>query len=129
MRADHLKLGANAESTAARYLVQQGLKLRACNYRSRWGEIDLVMNDGDTVVFVEVRYRSRNDFGSAAETIDYYKQRRITRTAQCYSQEHGLHDEVSMRFDAVLIENYAQHMAHNNAKIRWLKDAFDACLD
>ena len=129
MLARHLKLGANAESAAARYLIKQGLKLKARNYRSRWGEIDLIMNDGDAVVFVEVRYRSRGDFGCAAETIDHRKQRRIARTALYYSQEHDLHDEVAMRFDVVLIENHDKHTTRNNAKIDWIKDAFNACLD
>ncbi|PCH61194.1 MAG: YraN family protein [Gammaproteobacteria bacterium] len=129
LRAHHLKLGADAESDAARYLIKQGLKLKTRNYRSRWGEIDIIMNDGDVLVFVEVRYRSRNDFGSAAETIDHRKQQRIARTAFCYNQENNLHDDVAMRFDVVLIENYDKHASHNNAKIDWIKNAFDACLD
>jgi len=120
-RAHHLQLGADAESMAADYLTKQGLKPKAQNYRSRWGEIDLIMTEGETLVFIEVRYRSRSDFGCAADTIDQRKQQRITRTALCY------HD-VAMRFDVVLIENDSKHLSHNNAKIYWIKDAFDACL-
>ncbi len=128
-RAHHLQLGADAESMAADYLTKQGLKPKAQNYRSRWGEIDLIMTEGETLVFIEVRYRSRSDFGCAADTINQRKQQRITRTALCYNQENNLHDDVAMRFDVVLIENDSKHSSHNNAKIDWIKDAFDACLD
>lgn len=123
------KLGNDAETTAANYLSTQGLLLKTRNYRSRWGEIDLIMSDGNNLVFVEVRYRSRNDFGHATETIDRKKQQRITRTALCYAQENALLDAINMRFDVVSIENSNKHTTHNSAKIEWIKDAFDAQLD
>ncbi|MBN4078730.1 YraN family protein [Gammaproteobacteria bacterium AH-315-C21] len=128
-RAERLKLGAEAESLAMHYLTARGLKLKTQNYRSRWGEIDLIMDDDKTLVFVEVRYRSRSDFGSAADSIDQRKQQRIARTALSYAQEHSLHNDIAMRFDVVLIENDDKHTHHNNAKIDWIKDAFDADID
>ena len=76
--------GALAEQHAARYLQQQGLKPVAQNYRSRFGEIDLIMQDGATLVFVEVRLRRSANFGGAAASIDARKQQRIIRTAQQY---------------------------------------------
>ena len=107
--------GAQAEQHAARYLQQQGLKPVAQNYRSRFGEIDLIMQDGATLVFVEVRLRRSANFGGAAASIDAHKQRRIIRTAQQYLA--GLAHIPPCRFDAVLMDA---------SGVQWLKNAFEA---
>ncbi|MGD2112733.1 MAG: YraN family protein, partial [Gammaproteobacteria bacterium] len=62
--------GRNAEQQARQYLQAHGLRVLQCNYHSRHGEIDLVMQDGDSVVFVEVRYRRQPRYGTAAESVD-----------------------------------------------------------
>jgi len=110
--------GLLAEQHAARYLQQQGLQLLAQNYRCRAGEIDLVMQDGDTLVFVEVRLRSNPAFGGAAASIDNRKQQRIIRTAQHYLGT--LPRAPRCRFDAVLMED------PQDARLQWLKNAFEA---
>jgi putative endonuclease len=110
--------GAEAEQWAARFLQQQGLKLLAQNYRSRYGEIDLIMQDQDTLVFVEVRQRGNPHFGGAAGSIDHHKQQRLISTAHCYLTR--LHTTPPCRFDAVLMED-AQ-----GRNVQWLKNAFDA---
>ena len=110
--------GALAEQWAANYLQKQGLKLIERNYRSRFGEIDLIMQDDATLVFVEVRLRRNNDFGGAAASIDIHKQRRIIRTSQQYLS--GLAQTPACRFDAVLFGGAQGHDA------QWLKNAFDA---
>ncbi len=107
--------GAQAEQRAAQYLQRQGLKPVAQNYRSRFGEIDLVMQDGATLVFIEVRLRRNASFGGAAASIDAHKQRRIIRTAQQYLA--GLAQTPPCRFDAVLIDGDG---------VRWLRNAFEA---
>jgi len=107
--------GAQAEQQAALYLQQQGLKLVARNYRGRFGEIDLILQDGATLVFVEVRLRRNDDFGGAAASIDTRKQQRIARTAQQYLA--GLAHIPACRFDVVLMDNHG---------MQWLKNAFDA---
>ena len=107
--------GAQAEQQAAHYLRQQGLKPVAQNYRSRFGEIDLIMQDGATLVFVEVRLRRSANFGGAAASIDVHKQRRIIRTAQQYLA--GLAHIPPCRFDAVLMDD---------SGVQWLKNAFEA---
>lgn len=109
--------GAAAEQLAAAYLQRQGLKLLASNYRSRFGEIDLVMRDGPHTVFVEVRLRSHNGFGGAAASITHTKQQKLIRTAEHYLMEHGT---TPCRFDAVLLDGLAPD------KITWLKNAFEA---
>jgi putative endonuclease len=110
--------GAQAERWAAQYLQRQGLKLVEQNYRSRYGEIDLIMQDGATLVFVEVRLRRNADFGGAAASIDARKQQRIIRTAQQYlaARTHT----PPCRFDAVLMDD-AQ-----GKQLQWLRNAFDA---
>ena len=110
--------GAQAERWAARYLRQQGLKPVAENYRSRFGEIDLIMQDGAELVFVEVRLRRNADFGGAAASIDTRKQQRITRTAQQYLA--CLAHIPPCRFDAVLMDD-AQ-----GVNAQWLKNAFES---
>ena len=107
--------GAQAEQRAAQYLQQQGLKPVAQNYRSRFGEVDLVMQDGATLVFVEVRLRRNAGFGGAAASIDAHKQRRIVRTAQQYLA--GLAHVPPCRFDAVLVDDDG---------VQWLRNAFEA---
>lgn len=76
--------GETAELLAAQYLSNQGLKLLKRNYRCRHGEIDLILQDGDTLVFAEVRLRSHNHYGGAAASINAAKQKRLIRTAQHY---------------------------------------------
>jgi len=107
--------GAQAEQQAARYLQQQGLKPVAQNYRSRFGEIDLIMRDGATLVFVEVRLRRSANFGGAAASIDAHKQQRLIRTAQQYLA--GLAHIPPCRFDAVLMDD---------SGVQWLRNAFEA---
>lgn len=112
------KQGALAEQWAAQFLQKQGLKLLEQNYRGRFGEIDLIMQDGVTLVFVEVRLRKNADFGGAAASIDNRKQQRIIRTSQQYLS--GMAHIPACRFDAVLLGD----VQGNNAQ--WLKNAFDA---
>ena len=109
--------GLQAEQLAVQHLQQQGLKLVAQNYRSRFGEIDIIMQDKDVLVFVEVRLRRNGDFGGAAASIDTRKQQRIIHTAQQYLS--SLKSTPPCRFDAVLIDTESK-------KFEWLKNAFDA---
>ncbi len=109
------QLGDDAERAAERYLITHGLSLVERNFRTRFGEIDLIMKDGDTLVFIEVRLRKNDDFGGAAASIGAAKQRRIVAAAQQYIA--GLRHPPPCRFDAVLMVG---------TKIEWLKDAFGA---
>jgi len=108
--------GALAEQVAARYLQQQGLKLLQTNYRCRFGEIDLIMQDGETHVFAEVRLRSLSRFGGAAASIDARKQAKLIRTAQHYLA--ALKSNPPCRFDAILMQST------NANSIEWIKNAF-----
>lgn len=110
--------GAAAERWALRYLQQQGLRLVAQNYRSRFGEIDLIMQEGAVLVFIEVRLRRQNSFGGAAASIDHHKQQRLISTAQQYLSTQARIP--ACRFDALIMED-AQ-----GRNLQWIKNAFEA---
>jgi len=116
MRPTTSQRGNDAEQRACQYLQEQGLTLFDRNYRCRVGEIDLIMEDGDSLVFVEVRFRASNRFGSGAETVDLRKQRRIIHAAAHYLQTHSRQARRPMRFDVVFMES--------PQRIHWIKDAF-----
>ncbi len=109
--------GQQAERWTAQYLQEQGLQLVTQNYRGRFGEIDLIMRDGETLVFVEVRLRRNADFGGAAASIGAQKQQRLIRTAQQYLST--LSRTPPCRFDAVLLSDASER------DMQWLKNAFD----
>jgi len=110
--------GEAAERHALAYLMQQGLKLVETNYRSRFGEIDLIMRDGEVLVFAEVRMRKNNDFGGARASITVAKQTKLIKTANQYLAK--IARPPPCRFDAVLLGDA------NSGTIEWIKNAFDA---
>lgn len=106
--------GAAGEAAAAAYLMRRGLTVIGRNFRVRGGEIDLVCRDGSSVVFVEVRLRTRADYGGAAASITAAKQARLILAARHWLARHG---EQPCRFDCVLIQD---------GQVEWCKDAFRA---
>ena len=106
--------GVRSEDEALRFLRREGLKLEERNYTCRLGEIDLVMRDGATLVFVEVRMRRHHSFGAAAESITPRKRARLLAAARHYLA--GQRAVPACRFDAVLIDN--------DGAPQWIKDAF-----
>jgi putative endonuclease len=95
-------LGQRGERAAEKFLKSLGYKIVARGTRNRLGELDLVAVDGRTVVFVEVKTRTTHEAGHPAEAVDDRKQRRVTRAAQAFIQQHDLH-ECSFRFDVIAI--------------------------
>lgn len=118
--------GQAAEDTALAYLQAAGLQLVERNYRTPGrggGEIDLIVREQDgTLVFVEVRSRSRSTYGSAADSISIHKRRRIIFAARYYLQRWAM--PPPCRFDAVLIEG--PHPPDAPPALQWLRGAFDA---
>jgi putative endonuclease len=92
-----------AETVAKRHLLLSGYALLAENYSVRGGEIDLVMKDRDIIVFIEVRQRASESHGTAAETITPRKIQKLQKTALSFLVETFQRDDLSVRFDAVLI--------------------------
>ena len=95
-------LGQRGEAAAARYLRRRGYKILARGDRFGPGELDLVMLDRDTIVFVEVKTRQSHDAGHPAEAVDERKQRRLTRLAVTFLKRHGLLEHPA-RFDVVAV--------------------------
>ncbi len=108
--------GDAAERIAERFLLARGLVCVERNYRSRFGEIDLIMKDGAGLIFVEVRMRKNNGFGGAGASIGRSKQQRIIAAAQHYLS--GMRTLPACRFDALLLNDLSE------TGIEWVQDAF-----
>lgn len=109
--------GKQAEDAALDYLQRQGLTLITRNYRCRRGEVDLIMEQGRTLVFVEVRYRASSRFGSALESVDARKQTRLLHAAQHYLSTMRLNRPTRLDVVALMPEGGA-------VQIKWVQDAF-----
>ena len=111
--------GRLAEDRALTVLEQAGLRLIERNYHSRYGEIDLIMEDGRTVVFVEVRYRRSDRYGSAAESVNRQKQTKLILTAAAFLRDRRLNRP--SRFDVAALSPGPEDLA-----MTWIKGAFQA---
>lgn len=107
------------EAEAIKFLKSKGLDFICKNYSCRLGEIDLILQDEDTLIFVEVRYRSASDYGDSAASVVRRKQQKIIRTASMYLLERDLYDKVYCRFDVVAI-----NLVNNLPEIEWIPNAF-----
>lgn len=112
-------MGQQAETAACNYLTNQGLQLVEKNFRCRMGEIDLIMREGQQMIFVEVRFRRNTAYGGAAASINYSKQLKLQRAAQFYLAR--LQYQPPCRFDVVTLspDNNGQPVCDN-----WIRDAF-----
>lgn len=110
-------IGAKAEKIAERYLLNQGLKRQTQNFHCRFGEIDLIMQEKNTLVFIEVRCRKENAQVSASESISLAKIKKIRKTAEHYLLGFDIVPEC--RFDVVAITYCAKEY-----RIDWIKNAF-----
>ncbi|EEM8739581.1 YraN family protein, partial [Salmonella enterica subsp. enterica serovar Enteritidis] len=105
------------EAAARRWLESKGLRFIAANVRERGGEIDLIMRDGKTTVFVEVRYRRSGLYGGAAASVTRSKQHKLLHTARLWlARQNGSFDTVDCRFDV---------LAFTGNEIEWFRDAFN----
>ncbi|WNL40353.1 YraN family protein [Halomonas sp. PAMB 3232] len=111
--------GAATEQLAARWLEERGLTLVSANYQIKGGELDLIMRDGDTLVFVEVKHRATTRSGHPLETITLQKQRRLIRAASLYLAHTAV--STPCRFDILAITGHPPAL-----EFHWEKAAFDA---
>lgn len=118
---DRRARGDAVETAALAFLQQQGLAPLARNASSRGGELDLVMDDAGTLVFVEVRYRGDARFGGGAASVDAGKRRRLVHAAQVWLMQHPRHADAPCRFDVVAASGDPAAPAFD-----WLRDAFRA---
>lgn len=118
MRTTQQLTGDRAEDLAVAFLECNDLRILERNYRVRGGEIDCIALDGDTLVFVEVRFRKNAKFGGAAASIDRRKQQRIIHAAQVYLLKNARQANRPCRFDCLLLDTL------NTEHVNWIKDAF-----
>jgi putative endonuclease len=117
------KVGNTAENIAKKFLQKNQLKLVEANYLSKFGEIDLIMLDtssnDEILVFIEVRFRTSDNFTTSVESIDANKQKKIIKTAQIFLQQNPKYADNVCRFDAVGVENSLK-----SPVINWIQNAF-----
>jgi putative endonuclease len=118
MHKEAHNIGKETELIAQQFLMREGLVLVTKNFRCRGGEIDLIMEDKTSLIFIEVRFRRRATFGSAIESVTQQKQARIIHTAQIFLQQHpkSYHN---YRFDVIAITPSGE-----KNEIQWIRDAF-----
>lgn len=120
VRADRRQLGFNAEQYVYRYLRSRGLRPVARNFRTRRGEIDLIMLDGECLAFIEVRYRTARSFVNALLTVDFRKQRKLANAAAMFLSRHGRFRHATCRFDVVGVDRDDG----GELIVDWQRDAF-----
>lgn len=125
---DTKKLGNQIEGLVCDYLRRQKLKLIARNYGCRFGEIDLIMNDQSTLIFIEVRYRQHRNFGTGLESVNLIKQNKIIKTAEYYLLSQQISEKMACRFDVVGVKPVIQELSSisklDSAQVEWIKNAF-----
>lgn len=114
---NNIEKGRLGEHIAAEYLKSKGMVLLAQNYRSGKSEIDLIMSDGEEVVFIEVKARMTDDYGRGAVAVTDKKQRMIIQGACAYCAENGLYDE-RIRFDVAEVD------LHTKRVVAYIENAF-----
>ena len=117
------RLGKIGETAAYEYLQKENYIILEVNYRCKQGEIDIIAEDGEYLVFVEVKTRSSNFYGSPAEAVNFKKQQQICKAAHSYLTFNNKHDS-NIRFDVVSIISSSAI----ETDITLIKDAFDFCL-
>lgn len=101
LKQDNHKIGVRFEEMAARYLQEKGYTILRRNYRSPYGEIDIIARQNEVLVFVEIKYRSSGQYGNPPEAVDWIKKRRISKTALYFYTHHGYEEQVPCRFDVI----------------------------
>lgn len=119
MPAENLEFGKAAENAAAKFLKGQGYKIIRCNYKTKFGEIDIIAQEESVICFVEVKARHSKLFGEPSEAVSAIKQRQISKAAICYLKENNLLERAA-RFDVVSLL-----YTHDLPEIDLVKDAFE----
>ena len=113
------QMGNTSEDIALDYLQEQGYRLIQRNFTCKAGEIDLIMQKDDILVFVEVRSRTGTQYGEPSESVNRKKQDKIRKTAQYYLYCNPYLDKYYCRFDVISIV-----WQDGKAKVEWIADAF-----
>lgn len=109
--------GATYENVAKDYLINKGYRILEMNHRNKCGEIDIIAEIDDCLVFCEVKYRSTSDYGDPLEAVDYRKQQKIYKAAMYYCTIKGIYFNKNIRFDVIGI--------YKNMQIQHIVNAFE----
>ena len=120
MEKNKYEKGMHGQQAAEKFLQSNGYQIRNRNYRIKSGEIDLIAQKENTIVFIEVKYRSGLSYGYPREAVGWAKQQKIVRTALHYISTRGL-DNQDFRFDVIEVLEQSGHMMINH-----IENAFDA---
>lgn len=112
-------VGRNYENLALQHVQQRGLTLIERNYRCRAGELDLIMRDGETLVFIEVKYRGRSDFGNGVSQVDFRKQQKLRRAALAFLGHNPSLAQLICRFDVIGVDSVG-----GSPVLSWVQNAF-----
>ncbi len=109
------EVGGNKEEAAVKYLMENGVNILKRNFMGRNGEIDIIGDDGNYIIFTEVKYRKSSKMGAAEESVSKSKMKKIYLTALEYIRKNSNSADRNMRFDVIAI---------NGEKINWIKNSF-----
>lgn len=118
MSRNKRQLGNQVELAVKSFLQGHGVRIVEHSFRCRFGEIDLIGYDEDTLVFFEVKYRSTEEYGYAEEAVDLRKQKKISKVSDVYRLYHHIPMNQAVRFDVVAVQNHTA---------TWIKNAFEYC--
>lgn len=107
------KIGTAHENEAVLFLKNRGYKIIEKNFYCRYGEIDIIAQDGDYIVFIEVKYRKNCNMGSPETAVDYNKKKHIIQSAQYYLYSRYNRNDIPARFDVVAIQGKSIHLIKN----------------
>lgn len=119
MTRERISTGKLGEDIATEHLAGVGYEILERNFRCPLGEIDIVARDHETLVFVEVRSRRTDNYGSPLESVGFAKQKKLSRVAEYYLNSHGLH-QIKARFDVVAVK-----LRPSRPELELIRDAFD----
>lgn len=127
----HLNLGQWAEKQALSFLQTQGFSLIVANYHCRYGEIDLIVQKDQEIIFVEVKARSSTRYAQSYETISLSKQKKIMKSALCFLENEPRFSAFYCRFDVIcfdFFQQFAKKIQHDFSKFpydqQWIENAF-----
>jgi putative endonuclease len=115
----HLRLGVSGERAARNYLRLHGFLILERNFKSKYGEIDIIAREKDTIAFIEVKTRRSDELGYPEEAVNYYKQKKIIQCARHYIHKKHI-DEMNIRFDIVSVMSKGRF----RKEIKLIRDAF-----
>lgn len=114
------EIGKQSEQLASEYLIKNGLTIIEKNFHCRFGEIDIIAKDSQTIIFIEVKYRSDVNYGGAISAVSASKQEKIKKSARIYLQQQALNEyNTACRFDVIAMQGQL-----NSPEITWLTNAF-----